>query len=349
MRVALALLVVVSCGGGQREGAALPTATPAMPVANPARGLEAVVKNASCEACHADIAEEWRASAHRRAFENQAFQHALAIEPLPFCRSCHAPEAEANVEPPAQLAALGVACVTCHLVGGDVLAAPRSSLQRETAPHPVVRNARFASPQACAACHEFPFPDQAFRRTPLLMQSTVSEHAASPFAGQSCADCHMPRVRGRRVHGFESTRDPEALRAAITVATSRVDGRRVRIDLRARGVGHAFPTGDLFRRVEVSAEAVGPDLFQVATASRQLTRHFDVTKSTALSRRELTLDDRLDAKTRQVVLDLGPAAAPFPVVWRVVYQRVAHPLVGDGEARIESEVELASGRLETVP
>ena len=44
----------------------------------------------------------------------------------------------------------------------------------------------------CNGCHEFEFP----RRNP-QMQSTLSEHAASPFAEVACSSCHMPRREGR--------------------------------------------------------------------------------------------------------------------------------------------------------
>ena len=40
--------------------------------------------------------------------------HAFAVEPLAFCRDCHAPERTAAGGPDPTREALGIACVTCH-------------------------------------------------------------------------------------------------------------------------------------------------------------------------------------------------------------------------------------------
>lgn len=49
------------------------------------------------------------------------------------------------------------------------------------------------------------------------MQLTLAEHARSPYASWSCAECHMPRVEGprgpHRSHAFAVSRD-EAMIAA---------------------------------------------------------------------------------------------------------------------------------------
>ena len=49
--------------------------------------------NESCEGCRDDVAREWRQSNHRNAYNDPTFQRALSLEPLPFCRGCHAPAA----------------------------------------------------------------------------------------------------------------------------------------------------------------------------------------------------------------------------------------------------------------
>jgi len=51
----------------------------------------------------------------------------------------------------------------------------------------------------------------------------------------------------------------------------RTRSTRVEISLVPTGVGHAFPTGDLFRRLEVAVEAVGPDNMVFGKAERFLT------------------------------------------------------------------------------
>src|SRR5574343_638477 len=54
--------------------------------------------NEPCEGCHAEIAAEWRGSEHHTAFTDPVFQRAYGVEPLPFCRRCHAPEGQGAAE-----------------------------------------------------------------------------------------------------------------------------------------------------------------------------------------------------------------------------------------------------------
>jgi hypothetical protein len=204
--------------------------------------IDPAAQNAACAACHADIAAEQRGSFHQRAFVDPAFQTALSAEPLAFCRGCHAPEADPARDPPPALAALGVACTSCHV--------------ERDAPHTATARVD------CARCHEFDFPDAAKRPTPEKMQATASEHAASGRSETACAGCHMPMVgegaRRHRSHAFASTRDPQQIARALTVTAAR-RGERASLMIAAGEVGHAFPTGDLFRRLAVTAVVVGED------------------------------------------------------------------------------------------
>ncbi|WP_437682717.1 multiheme c-type cytochrome [Sorangium sp. So ce131] len=357
-----------------------------MPGPEPPRNLDAAAVNRGCERCHEEIAREWRGSKHQRAYVDAPFQAALAKEPLPFCRGCHAPEARSSRPPPPELAELGVACVTCHVVDGAPLAAPAparpgadpgpaadlappparpgpgAAAAPAPPPHPVLRDARFASAAACGGCHEFAFPDSAARRAPEPMQLTLSEHAASPYAGVACARCHMPLTGGdpsaqpprapHASHTFASSRDPDAARRAVRIQAERASPTAARFTLRTAHVGHAFPTGDLFRRIEVRAEVLGDDYAVITSARRFLARHFATTPGPLGARaRTTTSDDRpgapaLSGKPIVVELDLGPAAERYPIQYEIVYQRVAH--VSDGreeEAAVESEVTLARGNL----
>lgn len=344
----LLLGAAVLLGSSAPRGRDTLSAISGLPGPAPRRHADPVAENRACEGCHEEIAREWRGSRHQLAYVNSAFAAALAKEPLAFCRGCHAPEAPPDAPPPADRAELGVGCVTCHVAGDAPLAAPHES---RSAPHPVLRDARFATAAACAGCHEFQFPDAARRRAPEPMQLTVTEHAASRHARTSCAGCHMPiATEGHRSHAFASSRDPLAQRRALHVEAARSSPTAVRIALDVATAGHAFPTGDLFRRLAVRAGALGPDHAVIASARRYLARHFaEAPGPLGAHARVAVSDDRPGAPAASgapviVELDLGPAAAGRPIEWEIVYQRVAHVSDGrDDEASIESEVVLETG------
>jgi hypothetical protein len=320
---------------------------------------EAAQLNRSCEGCHAQIAAEWRDSWHARSQTDAAYQRAFALEPLKFCQGCHAPEAELSL-PVSELAAqLGVGCVTCHVVAGQVLAASRHGdvdgpeLAAKTAPHAVLRDARLDGSAACSGCHEFEFPDRTARRTPELMQSTVTEHAQSAQRAQACAGCHMPLAyeggAPHRSHAFLGGHDDALVKSAVNVRAER-SPEGARITLTPRELGHAFPTGDLFRRLEVSAEAIGPEWQVVAGERRYLTRHWERQPSPfGLVLRHVSRDDRPLASAAVIDLALS-GAANLPIVWRVAYQRVEHPRSdNEQDSHLEGEIELGSGTLEAEP
>lgn len=316
------------------------------------RGLDAAAHNAACEGCHSDIAREWRDSMHRRAHVDPVYQRAFAIEPMAFCQSCHAPEADLSANVPQPLADLGIGCVTCHVDdAGRIVSGPASDFAK-TAPHDVARSNSFSTADACAACHQFEFPDRILRGGVELMQSTVDEHARSAFAKTACADCHMPRVEGHKSHRFGVTDQPAMIRKAVKVRVDRSGPSSVKIAIAPQGVGHAFPTGDLFRRLELTAEAVGPEFNIVDRQVRHLTRHFERRAShRGIAMPFLVADDRVGPglEPSVVELQLSTEASGRPIAWRVAYQRVEHPVSVDGtDAVIADEVVLAEGVVDGV-
>lgn len=296
---------------------------------DPGRVARVALVNAACEGCHAEIAAEWRSSLHQTSFTDPAFQRALAMEDAPFCRGCHAPEAKAKEAPPPALAALGVACTTCHLAGQTVIAAPGRDEQK--APHAVVRSADFAASGACAGCHEFDFPDASARPSPEKMQLTITEHASSPYSEVSCAGCHMPLATGasgkHRSHSFASSRAEGAQARALAIVAAR-SGDTVSVTIGPGEVGHAFPTGDLFRRLAVVAEVVDGSGALVARKTRWLGRHYRPTRlPNGQSARVTAADDRpgapaLEGKRLLVPFSFGKAAEGRAIVVRVDYERV---------------------------
>jgi hypothetical protein len=85
----------------------------------------------------------------------------------------------------------------------------------------------------------------------------VSEWAESRHAGTTCQGCHLPAREGRHAHHFPGGLDAALLRDAIAVEAARAQAEegitRVHLTIAADGAGHAVPTGDIFRRLEVKA------------------------------------------------------------------------------------------------
>jgi hypothetical protein len=302
--------------------------------------------DAACIECHPDEAAQWQGSPHQTSYLESTFQAAIDREPRAYCRGCHAPLSNGGAEVSAVAARIGVGCTSCHVRDGSILASPGTG-EPEVAPHAVTRTAALMGTDTCAGCHEFDFPDTALRDRPLAMQRTITEHAASPYADVGCADCHMPRgADGQRSHAFVASRDPDLVRDAVEVEAVRTGPTTVRITLRAARVGHAFPTGDLLRRVEVGAVAILGD-GEGRPARRWLARHFGdrVQASGARARVELA-DDRVPAGGERTVVLEVPEATGHEVRWWVDSQRVAHQRsVDEAHAVVDGGIAVARGTL----
>lgn len=345
MRIPASALLLTSMLVGVGLGISSPWARPA--VAEHATTLDPLDHEA-CLSCHPVEAAQWQGSPHQTSFTEATFQTALTLEPRAYCRRCHAPEVDPARPATTGRAELGIACTTCHVHEGTILAAPGAAASDADAPHAIRRSRSFTTASACARCHEFPFPDNALRDHPLAMQRTVSEHAASRFAERSCADCHMPRDEdGRRSHAFLASRDPEFVRSAVRVEVQRMDATTLRVTLHPAEVGHAVPTGDLLRRIEVGAAAVAT-AGEGPARRRFLARHFGnrVQRNGARVRDERR-DDRVPPDGPRVVELTVPEAEGHPIRWWVEYQRVAHQRSFDeADAVLDGSISLAEG---TVP
>jgi len=352
-----ALLSAAACAGISATafgGAQLALPGPA-PRPRPSGLAAAVTENAKCEGCHQDIAKEWRGSLHQQAWHDPVFQKALAIEPEAFCRGCHAPEADASGEPPKAAQDVGVGCVTCHLQGSDVVGT--RAVAAKAGAHAVVADPRLGATDACASCHQFEFP----RAKGLPMQNTVREHASSSFSAVACQGCHMPAVDGpsgrkHRSHDFSVMSDKDMIRSAATARALRSGSRAITVSISAAGAGHSFPTGDMFRRLEVRAEAVDADGLVIARAAPvHLARVFgDHTRPEdgAVRRVELA-DTRIPppgaGPAREVELELGVDTRGLSVRWTLAYQRMDHAMAASfGVEQARDEIEVVSGVIEPV-
>lgn len=260
----------------------------------------------ACGACHEAHYREWRRSAHARSFHDPLFAAELRERPLPSCVRCHAPRGDH---------AAGVDCAACHVRDGVV----HNPTVSGAAPHESRVAPALADVRACAPCHEFDFDGQPGER----LQRTVTEWSASQHADTPCQGCHLPpREDGHRAHHFPGGLDAALLRDAIEVRNATLepgDGvTRVRFELAARGAGHAVPTGDLFRRVEVRAWPAG----RPARAARAiLARRFRVAHG-----RFTELDDRrvpaVGARTVTLELDGTHARVAYAIeLWRTSPER----------------------------
>lgn len=206
-----------------------------------------------CTICHEEVTAEWSTSAHRASFTNDLFQNEWLLHEDPWCVRCHAPAADARA-PAGAAAAEGISCAVCHVKGGVIVSARVSG----EAPHEVRADADFGTEAQCAKCHRVAFPPSVRVAPGQALQDTITEWEVSGAPGP-CQECHMPLVasaRPHRSHGFPGGRDDALLsRSVVVKAIARcVNGRtRVQLSLEAGEVGHAVPTGDVFRRLEVSA------------------------------------------------------------------------------------------------
>jgi hypothetical protein len=216
----------------------------------------ALVDAASCAGCHAAISAEWATSRHALAWTNGIFQREYQAKPQAWCINCHAPAPVQQAELAAggdvhPLADQGVACATCHVRGGRIVAARRA----DASPHDTVVDATFGSPAFCADCHEFPFPvfttgGAARALTPHPMQDTVTAFRAGPYAREQhgCMTCHG----SANDHAFAGAHDPDMLAGALTVEWCR-DGGALALAVTNVAAGHHVPTGDIHRHMNLRA------------------------------------------------------------------------------------------------
>ncbi len=141
----------------------------------------------------------------------------------------------------------------------------------------------------------------------------------------------MPRAtHGGSNHRFAASRDPQLLRSAAKIVGSR-DGDDLVVRFTRNAVGHAFPTGDLFRRLRVVARDAEGNV-----VSAELSRKTKLGPGA---------DDRpfLHSDRATVRLPVGSGLASF----QVFYERVQHPLSEDERiAKVAGRVELARGTID---
>jgi hypothetical protein len=135
----------------------------------------------------------------------------------------------------------------CHVRDGEILAAEPSAAGMNA--HPVRRAPELATPEHCGQCHQFAFRDDGMHDPEEALQNTLGEFYGSDASrrGKTCQSCHMTAGS----HAFPGIHDPQMLARAVNVEVlARRTGSGIEVDVALRGadIGHAFPTGDVFRR-----------------------------------------------------------------------------------------------------
>lgn len=238
---------------------------------------------------------------------------------MAFCRGCHAPRSDPSREPDATARAEGVSCAQCHARAMEHLAT-RGIARADTAAPDAIR---------CGGCHQFGFPvdrgeGRALWHTPNPMQNTVREWARSDAEtrGDDCVSCHFTED-----HGLDGVGERAFLASAVRVRVSATRARgvwSVVAEVRPASVGHAFPTGDLYRRGRFVAWVDSGEARERIFARRfEEVALLDERGATVFARRE-RYDGRVsppgedDADTVTLTV---PARGDAPLRWRFEHWR----------------------------
>jgi hypothetical protein len=216
-----------------------------------------------CRSCHKKEYEDWSHSGLAKAWTDPLFQEGFQFEKVDRCIYCHAPLQEQfqglKQLPHGSLAREGVNCAACHVREDQVY--PSDPAVR--LPHLFQNRSYLKESRFCAGCHQFNFSAQLQGKITtqnLASQNTYREWLSYKAHGgtQTCQNCHMPEGR----HIFIGPHDPDYLSKALTVKIVRLaDGYLFK--LKPNGVGHRFPTGDVFRRLTVEIAKPGQDQYKV--------------------------------------------------------------------------------------
>lgn len=220
--------------------------------APPADPCQGPAEAAHCGTCHKAVHDEWRGSAHGRAFTDPVYQRALKGRERPeLCHNCHTPARvldRLGKMPKVRTDHVeeGITCVSCHR-RGEAIHGPFGA---ETTAHASVQDAAFQGSSAlCSSCHGTRIAD-------VLPVAKDFEAAKLEQQGLSCTGCHMPQleralavepgtdkpsgpVRRGRSHALLGPGDPAFCAKAFAFAV-KVHQGRVRVQI-GNEAGHRIP------------------------------------------------------------------------------------------------------------
>jgi hypothetical protein len=292
----------------------------------------------ACGSCHAGAVAEWERSLHRASFSDPFFQAGYRVDHRRFCRDCHAPLHRGSGDPAPGTVAYdeGIACASCHVPArAHPSSAPSTDFDERT----------------CSDCHQFHFPDQGPRGFDASewMQRTEEEWRESGRT-ESCVDCHMRGDGERREHAFTVVGEPSRIAASIAIEARFAragESTEVEVHLSSRRTGHALPTGDVLRALELTVTAP-----PAAPERRLLRRRFgtelsfdrSIGFSARLRERE---DSRIPPRGARIERFVFPGAVRS-VDYRLDYLRaIPDQAAAQGLTDGENRIPLLRGRLST--
>ncbi len=240
----------------------------------------AMQASADCRDCHKTVYDNWLKSRHRVALTNELYHESHAREPSPWCVNCHAPLRLSGSEKTPYKGEEGISCLVCHAREGKIMTGALPEKKIAPLAHSYTIRGEFKDERLCENCHEFNFPTAAsamsegknFHYASQPMQSTVEEYRASGYYGRvTCQGCHLFSGTADS-HSFPGGHALERLKNDLKLDIHRGDAGHVTVRLSAHGIGHAFPTGDLFRTVRVRLI----DNTGGHTAELELRHHFEL-------------------------------------------------------------------------
>jgi len=225
-----------------------------------------ITTSRQCGKCHKTAYANWSKSRHKVAFTNKLYKESHRKEPHIWCVNCHAPLHEVGTGINDMRSRIqkedGVSCIVCHVREKKIITAsipqkkPGKTYAHKYEIIPQMKEAKF-----CGECHQFNFPTAASARnargiikyTNQVMQNTLNEYLTSGFIDRSnCQDCHL-QPRSRNSHLFNGGHDIELLKKSLFVSIKKIktSDDLYKLTVYSMGIGHAFPTGDLFRTLKV--------------------------------------------------------------------------------------------------
>ncbi len=164
----------------------------------------------------------------------------------------------------------GVNCAVCHVRNGKIISGNNLSLAKKIriflwGGHSVLTDPSLKTPNFCAGCHEFTFPSSyypAITYSSKPMQSTVTEffkihqlakknnHYKKDSLYPNCNGCHIHK----EAHVSSGILNLDAFKKKFLFRFSKnIQNKELIVLVTIPKIGHNFPTGDLFRQIQIKA------------------------------------------------------------------------------------------------